>query len=100
MVLVIILIIIILGLVGFIVYKELSSGTNNNNNSNNNNNQEDTKQNDNNAVDTSGYKYIIDVYKTDSNILCNEKDDICKTIAFTIKTESNEANVLATNKKK
>ena len=36
MVLVIILIIIILGLVGFIVYKELSSGTNNNNNNSNN----------------------------------------------------------------
>ena len=99
MVLVIILIIIILGLVGFIVYKELSSGTNNNNNSNNNNNQEDNKQNDNNTVDTSNYKYTIDVYKTDSNMLCNEKYDICKTIAFTIKTESNEANVLATNEK-
>lgn len=107
MVLVIILIIIILGLVGFIVYKELSSGTNNNNNNSNNgnnntdNNQEDNKQNDNNAVDASDYKYTMDVYKTDDNMLCNndKRDDICKTKAFTIKTESNGANVLTTNEK-
>lgn len=97
MVLVIILVIIILGLVGFIVYKELNSSTNNN--SNNNNQGDDKEQVDNKDVDTSNYKYTIDVYKTDSNMLCNKKDDTCKIVAFTIKTESNESNVLTTNEK-
>ena len=103
-VLVIILIIIILGLVGFIVYNELNSSTNNNNN---NNSQGDDKEQvdnkgqiDNKGVDTTDYKYTIDVYKTDSNILCIKKDDVCKNVAFTVKTENQDANILTSDTRK
>ena len=98
MVLVIILIIIILGLVGFIVYKELSSGTNNNNNNSNNsnnttdNNQEDNKQNDNNAVDTSNYKYTMNIYKSQYNHIC--KEAYCNILTYTVKTETENAKIV------
>lgn len=82
---IIILLLILLG-IGYFIYLEINSS-------------DDNK--DNNLVDTTNYKYTMDVYKTVSNVLCNSKEinDICKTKAFTIKTESNGANILTNDTK-
>ena len=92
-VLVIILIIIILGLVGFIVYNELNSSTNNNNN--NNNSQGDDKEPiDNKDVDTTDYKYTMNIYKNQYDRLCSEANESCNIIAYTLKTETENAKIV------
>ena len=81
---IIILLLILLG-IGYFIYLEINSS-------------DDNK--DNNLVDTTNYKYTMDVYKTVSNVLCNSKEinDICKTKAFTIK-KGYKFNIVALYKK-
>lgn len=87
--LVIILIIIILGLVGFIVYNELNSSTNNNNSQG-----DDKEQVDNKDVDTTDYKYTMNVYKNQYGSLCSEANESCNIIAYTLKTETENAKIV------
>ncbi len=87
--LVIILIIIILGLVGFIVYNELNSGTNNNNSQGDGKEQVDNKD-----IDTTDYKYTMNVYKNQYNSLCSEANESCNIIAYTLKTETENAKIV------
>lgn len=45
-------------------------------------------------LDTSDYKYTFDVYKNKNSELCLSKDENCTEIAFTIKTETENAKLL------
>ena len=38
--------------------------------------------------------YTLDVYKQESGYFCKEKSDYCKDVAFTIKTQTNDAKIL------
>ena len=97
-VLVIILIIIILGLVGFIVYNELNSSTNNNNNNNSQGGDKEQVDNkepiDNKGVDTTNYKYTMNIYKNQYDHLCSKANESCNIIAYTLKTETENAKIV------
>ena len=52
-------------------------------------------------LDTTDYKYTLDVYKNKSSELClNKDDDDCTEVAFSIKTETDGAKIIAFDDKK
>ena len=51
-------------------------------------------------LDTSDYKYTLDVYKNKNSELCLSKDENCNEVAFSIKTETKSAKLLTFSLKK
>ena len=74
---IIFLIIIIILLVAFIIYKELNSNQTNKEKIDNKNNQ-----------------YTMNIYKDKYNNLCSKMSDSCNTVAYTLKTETENAEVV------
>ena len=96
-ILIIFLIILLFG-GGYFIYKQIYIEDSSNNESNNNNNNNSNNSSD--VIDTSNYKYIMKVYKTDTNDFCFEYDEnYCKDLVFTIKMETDNYKVLSKNKK-
>ena len=96
-ILIIFLIILLFG-GGYFIYKQIYIEDSSNNERNNNNNNNSNNSSD--VIDTSNYKYIMKVYKTDTNDFCFEYDEnYCKDLVFTIKMETDNYKVLSKNKK-
>ena len=84
----IIIIILLIVVIGIILYKTYFADKkeDNKNNTNDNENGEVAKP--------SEEEYTLNVYKSESGSLCSEKSDYCSNVAYTIKTETEDAKVL------
>ncbi len=84
----IIIIILLIVVIGIILYKMYFADKkeDNKNNTNDNENGEVAKPNEG--------EYTLNIYKTESGSLCSKKSDYCSNVAYTIKTETKDAEVL------
>ena len=87
----IIIIILLIVVIGIILYKMYFADKkeDNKNNTNDNENGEVAKP--------SEEEYTLNVYKSESGSLCSEKSDYCSNVAYTIKTETEDAKMITSD---